>query len=37
MKSFNEVKAGATGKIVRFLAENEDAVMAGQPLAEIEI
>jgi biotin carboxyl carrier protein len=37
MKSFNEVKAGIAGKIVRFLAENEDAVMAGQPLAEIEV
>ena len=37
MKSFNEVKAGLTGKIVRFLAENEDAVMAGQPIAEIDV
>jgi biotin carboxyl carrier protein len=37
MKSFNEVKAGTTGKIVRFLAENEDAVMAGQPIVEIEV
>ena len=37
MKSFNEVKAGAAGKIVRFLAENEDAVMAGQPIVEIEV
>jgi len=37
MKSFNEVKAGAAGKIVRFLTENEDAVMAGQPIAEIEV
>jgi acetyl-CoA carboxylase biotin carboxyl carrier protein len=36
MKSFNEVKAGAVGKIVRFLVENEDAVMAGQPIAEID-
>jgi len=36
MKSFNEVKAGQVGKIVRFLVENEDAVMAGQPLAEID-
>lgn len=35
MKSFHEVKADAAGKITRFLAENEDAVMAGQPLAEI--
>jgi acetyl-CoA carboxylase biotin carboxyl carrier protein len=37
MKSFNEVRADAAGRIVRFVAENEDAVMAGQPLAEIEI
>lgn len=37
MKSFNEVKAGAAGKIVRFLIENEDAVMAGQPIAEIDV
>jgi acetyl-CoA carboxylase biotin carboxyl carrier protein len=37
MKSFNEVKAGIAGKLVRFLAENEDAVMAGQPIAEIEV
>lgn len=36
MKSFNEVKAGAAGKI-RFLAENEEAVMAGQPIAEIDV
>jgi acetyl-CoA carboxylase biotin carboxyl carrier protein len=36
MKSFNEVKAGAAGKLVRFLVDNEDAVMAGQPIAEIE-
>jgi len=37
MKSFNEVKAGTSGKIVRFLAENEEAVMAGQPIAEIDV
>lgn len=36
MKSFNEVQATAAGKIVKFLVENEDAVMAGQPLAEID-
>lgn len=34
MKSFNEVKADAAGKI-SFLAENEEPVMAGQALAEI--
>ena len=37
MKSFNEVKAGVAGRILRFLAENEDAVMAGQPIAEVEV
>lgn len=35
MKSFNEVKADVAGKIARFIAENEEPVMAGQPLAEI--
>ncbi len=35
MKSFNEVKADAAGKIVKFFADNEEPVMAGQPLAEI--
>ncbi len=34
MKSFNEVKADAAGRI-SFIAENEDPVMAGQALAEI--
>jgi acetyl-CoA carboxylase biotin carboxyl carrier protein len=34
MKSFTEVKADAAGKI-RFVADNEEPVMAGQPLAEI--
>jgi biotin carboxyl carrier protein len=37
MKSFNEVKADIAGRVVKFLVENEDAVMAGQPLAEIEV
>jgi biotin carboxyl carrier protein len=36
MKTFYEVKSDAAGKLVRFLVENEDAVQAGQPLAEIE-
>jgi biotin carboxyl carrier protein len=35
MKSFNEVKAAESGRIAKFLVENEDAVMAGQPLAEL--
>ena len=34
MKSFTEVKAESSGKI-KFVAENEEPVMAGQPLAEI--
>jgi len=36
MKSFNEVKADVAGRITKFLAEDEDAIMAGQPIAEIE-
>ena len=36
MKSFHEVKADAGGKVVKFLIENEDAVMAGQAILEIE-
>jgi len=35
MKSFHEVQAESAGTIVRFLIENEDAVMAGQPIAEL--
>jgi acetyl-CoA carboxylase biotin carboxyl carrier protein len=35
MKSFNEVKADKAGRILKFLADNEEPVMAGQPLAEI--
>jgi acetyl-CoA carboxylase biotin carboxyl carrier protein len=35
MKSFNEVKADKAGKIVRFVADNEEPVMAGQSLVEI--
>ena len=34
MKSFNEEKADKAGKI-SFIAENDEPVMAGQPLAEI--
>jgi acetyl-CoA carboxylase biotin carboxyl carrier protein len=36
MKSFNEVRADRSGTLIRFLAENEEPVMAGQPLAEID-
>jgi acetyl-CoA carboxylase biotin carboxyl carrier protein len=35
MKTFNEVKSDVAGKIVKFIAENEEPVMAGQPLMEI--
>ena len=35
MKSFNEVKADKAGTIQAFLAENEEPVMAGQPLLDI--
>ncbi|HZT18557.1 MAG TPA: acetyl-CoA carboxylase [Dongiaceae bacterium] len=36
MKSFTEVKSTAAGRIVKFLVENEDAVMAGQPLLDLD-
>ena len=36
MKSFNEVKADTAGRIVSFAIENEEPVMAGQALAEVE-
>jgi len=35
MKSFHEVKADRAGTITAFLIENEDPVMAGQPIAEL--
>jgi acetyl-CoA carboxylase biotin carboxyl carrier protein len=35
MKSFNEVKADVAGRIVKFIVDNEEPVMAGQPLADI--
>lgn len=35
MKSFTEVKAEIAGTIIKFVADNEEPVMAGQPLAEI--
>ena len=36
MKSFHEIKADAAGTVARFLVGNEEAVMAGQPLVEID-
>ncbi|MCP4330876.1 MAG: biotin carboxyl carrier domain-containing protein [Alphaproteobacteria bacterium] len=35
MKTFHEVKADAAGTIAKFLIDNEDAIMAGQPIVEI--
>lgn len=35
MKSFTEVKADKAGTITKFEADNEEPVMAGQPLMEI--
>jgi len=35
MKNFVEVHAEAAGTVVKFIAENEEPVMAGQPLIEI--
>ena len=37
MKSFHEVKADSAGTVAKFLIGDEEAVMAGQPLLEIEI
>jgi acetyl-CoA carboxylase biotin carboxyl carrier protein len=37
MKTFTPVVAEQAGKIVGFHLDNEDAVMAGQPLYDIEI
>lgn len=37
MKSFHEVKADSAGTVAKFLIGDEEAVMAGQPLVEIEI
>jgi acetyl-CoA carboxylase biotin carboxyl carrier protein len=35
MKSFIEVHADASGQIVKFVVDNEEPVMAGEPLAEV--
>ncbi len=37
MKSFHEVKADKAGTAVKFIVGNEEAIMAGQPLADIEV
>ena len=36
MKSFNQVVAEEAGTVTAFLAEDEDAVMPGQPLVELD-
>lgn len=35
MKSFNEVTADQAGTLVAFIVEDEEPVMAGQPLIEL--
>jgi acetyl-CoA carboxylase biotin carboxyl carrier protein len=37
MKSFHEVHADADGRVISFLVENEDPVMAGQPLVTLDV
>jgi acetyl-CoA carboxylase biotin carboxyl carrier protein len=37
MKTFTNVVAEEAGRILRFLVENEDPVMAGDPLYELEV
>jgi biotin carboxyl carrier protein len=36
MKTFQEIPAGIDGKAIRFLVDNEEPVMAGQVIAEVE-
>ena len=36
MKSFHEVKSDVAGTVVKFLVNDEEAVVAGQPLMEVE-
>jgi biotin carboxyl carrier protein len=37
MKNFTPVEAEEAGKLLRFHLQNEDPVMAGQPLYDIEV
>jgi acetyl-CoA carboxylase biotin carboxyl carrier protein len=37
MKTFTQVLAEESGRIRRFLVENEEAVMAGDPLYELDV
>jgi len=36
MKTFHEIQAGIDGKRITFLIDNEEPVMAGQVIAEVE-
>ena len=36
MTTFQEIPAGVSGKAITFLVDNEEAVMAGQVIAEVE-
>lgn len=36
MKTFQEISAGLNGRNITFLVENEEPVMAGQVIAEVE-
>ncbi|MEW9807684.1 acetyl-CoA carboxylase [Mesorhizobium marinum] len=36
MKSFHEVRAGVSGKNIRFVVDSEDAIMAGDLIAEVD-
>ncbi|MEQ8661539.1 MAG: acetyl-CoA carboxylase [Gammaproteobacteria bacterium] len=36
MKNFQEVTAEVAGSAIRFVIEDGDAIMAGQPIAEID-
>lgn len=36
MKSFHEIPAGVSGKNIEFLTENEEPIMAGQVIAQVE-
>lgn len=36
MKTFQEIQAGVAGGSIRFLVDNEEPVMAGQVIAEVE-
>ncbi|MEH2545435.1 acetyl-CoA carboxylase biotin carboxyl carrier protein [Bradyrhizobium sp. AZCC 2262] len=36
MKSFHAIHAQFGGRIVKFLIDNEEPIMAGQPIADVE-